>query len=80
MKKYVPKEKEEIDWGNPQWVVSNSRSDLFILTTGEHTNNSFNGTALPCEYHPMGKHDIGWIKSAFTPVTGTIMFPISNED
>lgn len=70
--------KEEIDWSKPQWVKRKTEDDYIVLTTGEHDNTCFTGTALPCLDHPDGSYSKLWVKEFFTPLTEPLTIEISN--
>ena len=72
--------KTEIDWSKPMWVQCIDDNSLIILTTGEHKNLRFEGTAMPCKAYKDGKHFNQWLKGAFQPLVGEIQFTISNAN
>jgi len=84
MKKYKSEEttkiKPEINWDNPQWVVSKMDKNIIALTTGVHEEEIFQGVIMPCECYPSGFISKTLYKSKFEQLIGTVMFPISNED
>ena len=81
MKTYNPiSTTEKIDWSKPMWVQSNINKKLIVLTNGEHHGEDFAGTALPSDHSKHGLISDEWQKSAFTPLVGTIMFPVSNDE
>lgn len=81
MKHYKPTietKDKQVDWSKPMWVISDD--NMIVLTTGECDEKTFTGTCLPCNDYPNGDYSKAWTKRSFTPTTGTIMFPISNDN
>lgn len=58
-------EEQTIDWSKPQWVVSD---EFIVFTSGEHTENTFTGTCLPCKSYPKGNKSEDWGKEYFKPI------------
>lgn len=77
--KQQPTQEQEIDWSKPMWVIDKVQSRI-VLTTGSHNEDRFIGTCLPDEDFPFGEYSDRWLKLCFKPLTGTIMFPISNDN
>lgn len=66
---------DEINWGIPQWFISD---DHIVLSTGENNETSFTGTCLPCKPHPYGKYTKNWHKELFKPLTENLTIVIGN--
>jgi hypothetical protein len=68
---------KEIDWSVPMWVVSDC-GNIIVLTIGSHSDNKFQGTALPCKDYPNGDYCKSWDKSSFNPLKAPLTITISN--
>ncbi len=44
---------ENINWDLEQWLISKDTT-FIILTTGNHKENTFEGTCLPCNMYTKG--------------------------
>lgn len=71
------KEKNEIDWSVPQWVMFN---DILVFTNGIHKEDEFSGTCLPHPFYPKGSRSSDWNKCAFKPIPKEgLTIKITNE-
>lgn len=71
--------KTEINWSIPRWYINHDNS-VVILSTGEHGDGGFTGTALPCKSFPNGIFSKAFSKSYYRPLDFDFAFMVSNSD
>ena len=70
----------DINWDKPQWMIYKD-GNILVLTTGDHKEGEFEGTALPYHTHPDGLFAECWVKMNFQPIPEEgLTIKISNDE